>query len=67
MPVAAAAALGAAVTKWQLESAVLTGLIAGHSQALSGAASAFSETEQRNAANVQSVGSQASGAIAADL
>jgi hypothetical protein len=67
VPAASTAALGAAVTKWQLDTTVLHGRLTGHGQALSGAASTFVGTEERNAADINAVGVQAPGTAASDL
>lgn len=67
VPAASTAALGAAVSKWQLDTTVLHGRLSGHGQALSGAASAFVGTEERNAADIDAVGGQAAGTVATDL
>lgn len=67
VPLGAAAALGAAMTKWQVDSTILTGKIAGHGQAFRGAATSFAEVEEGNTAAVKAVGGQASSASATDL
>jgi hypothetical protein len=67
VPLAAAAALSAAVAKWQLDTTVLHGSLAGHGQAMGAAASRFIVTEQSNAAGVRALGGHSAGATGPDL
>lgn len=57
-PVAAAAALATAVSKWQLDTTVLTGRLTNHGRGLDSAGSTFSQTESCNTADVAAVGAQ---------
>lgn len=67
VPAASAAALSAAVTKWQVDTTALHGFLTSHGQAMGAAASAFTTTEERNTSGVQEVGGRAVGAANPNL
>ena len=59
VPAASVAALTAATTKWQADSAVLFTNLTDHSEGLRGAAVSYVSTEQQNTSEVTSVGHEA--------
>lgn len=56
VPGGAAAALGAAVTKWQADSSALFGRMAGHAEALRDAARVYAQVDGHNAAAIDAAG-----------
>jgi len=54
-----AAALSAAVAKWQADSTVLSGNLVGHGEALRGAAARYMGTDEDKAAAIEAAGDQA--------
>ena len=59
VPAAAAVALSAAVSKWQVDTTVLHTKMTGHSADFRGAATGYQTTDQRNAGNIKAVGDSA--------
>ncbi len=60
VPTGSAAALSAAVAKWQTDTTVLFGNLVEHGLALRGAAAGYLSTDEDNAADIEAVGDQVS-------
>ncbi len=59
-PAVSAAALSAAVAKWQTDSSTLVGNLLQHGEGLRGAAVRYTSTEESNTSDVTAVGNEAS-------
>lgn len=60
VPTGSAAALSAAVAKWQADTTVLFGRLVEHGEALRGAAAGYASTDEENAADIEAVDDQVS-------
>jgi hypothetical protein len=58
VPMGSAAALSAAVAKWQADSTVLFGNLVGHGESLRGAAAGYMGTDEDKAAAIEAAGDQ---------
>ena len=60
VPTGSAAALSAAVAKWQADTTALFGNLVEHGEALRGAAAGYVGTDEDNAADIEAAGDQVS-------